>query len=147
MTEEEFVTVSQDPEVRFLILADRAEVVNGKLYMMGGGWDQVRVADFGRAVSLGIALGVDVPWLAANRQHTWRLTIESSEDVLLAEVEGTFVIGRPATLEYGTNQQVPLAVSLPLGIPGPGTYSIVVSLNGREAARARFRAVALRPST
>ena len=29
------------PEIEWLILADEAELVNGKLYMMGGGWDRI----------------------------------------------------------------------------------------------------------
>ena len=40
------------PEVDFLVLADHAEVVGGKLYMMGGGWDIRRIEDFSKPFNM-----------------------------------------------------------------------------------------------
>src|SRR5262249_54509042 len=51
-----------EPIVEFFILADYAEAVNGKLYMMGGGWDQSFVKDFSQPVSFSFAIGIQVPW-------------------------------------------------------------------------------------
>jgi hypothetical protein len=139
---EQELMAAQEPRVEFLILADRAEVLNGKLYMMGGGWDQLGVADFSQAVSLGIAASILVPWLATNRQHTWGLSIETADGAPLAGVQGTFIVGRPPTIEHGTSQRAPLAMSLPLVLPAAGTYVVTASVNGNEQSRIHFRALA-----
>ena len=57
------------PEVDFLVLADHAEVVGGKLYMMGGGWDVRRIEDFSKPFNMNIAVGVLTPWALANKEN------------------------------------------------------------------------------
>ena len=53
-------------EIDFLLLADRAEVLNGKLYLMGGAWDRRQIRDIDSPVSLTIVVGVLVPWNLTN---------------------------------------------------------------------------------
>ncbi len=48
-------------EIDFLLLADRAEVLNGKLYMMGGAWDRRQIRSIDSPVSLTMVIGVLVP--------------------------------------------------------------------------------------
>jgi len=43
-------------QVDYLILADSVEVIDGKLYVTGGGWNGLAVADMSRAVRLSFAL-------------------------------------------------------------------------------------------
>lgn len=50
-------------DVEFLILADRAEVLNGKLYMMGGAWDHVFATNLEGSIPLHIACGVLIPYV------------------------------------------------------------------------------------
>lgn len=54
-------TINQRTDVSYLIVADRADVVNGKLYMMAGGWDRIQPASFPFTLMLGIAVGIRVP--------------------------------------------------------------------------------------
>ena len=63
-------TLSRKPEVDYLLVADRAEVVNGKLYLMGGSWDRVQPPSFPHRMMLGIALGVRIPFAHTDDQHT-----------------------------------------------------------------------------
>ena len=44
--------LDQKPTIDFLLIADRAEVVSGKLYMMGGAWDHITITDLGQPVMI-----------------------------------------------------------------------------------------------
>ena len=49
-------TLTRVPEIDYLLVADRAEVVNGKLYLMGGSWDRIQPQQFPHRMMLGIAI-------------------------------------------------------------------------------------------
>ncbi len=54
-------------EIEWLILADAAEIVNGKLYMMGGGWNRITAnSELPLTKSFGISISVTVPWSHTN---------------------------------------------------------------------------------
>jgi len=119
---------TNDVYVDFLILADRAEVINNKLYMMGGGWDQFLVVDFAQPVGLSLAVAVLIPWQDADARDI--LTIPTA-----------MVTGRPPQMEAGAVQRVPLAFpAIPLTLPGPGSYVVSARINGVEKKRITFRA-------
>src|SRR5688572_26669651 len=53
------------PAVDFALLADAVQAVQGKLFILGGGWDTLYVGSFpARHPSLAIGLRVKVPWSA-----------------------------------------------------------------------------------
>src|SRR5213078_2286630 len=54
-----------------LLLADAAQAVEGKLYVLGGGWSVTGP----QPVPMAIALKIDVPWDQANTRHSWRLEL------------------------------------------------------------------------
>ena len=55
-------------EVDWLILADHAEVIGGKLYMNGGGWNRVATkGSFPVTKSFSVALAIRVPWTLTNK--------------------------------------------------------------------------------
>ena len=60
--------VLEQSRVEWLILADEAEVVNGKLYMMGGGWDRLTAQSLPWGQHMAIAVAIRVPWMDTNRQ-------------------------------------------------------------------------------
>jgi hypothetical protein len=129
-------------QVDFLMLADFAEAVNGKLYVMGGAWDRMGVRDASQPMRFGVAVGVLVPWSATNQNHTLRLTFEDmdgTEQGVL--VESTFVTGRPPELRPGSNQRVLLAVNTMMPPPAPAEYALVASINGDERRRVIFTVV------
>ena len=94
------------PEVDFLVLADHAEVVGGKLYMMGGGWDIRRIEDFTKPFNMNIAVGVLTPWALANKENKFQLIIEDEDGKKLGPtVDGSFTVGRPSNAIEGQNQK------------------------------------------
>jgi hypothetical protein len=100
-----------------IILADWAEAINGKLYIMGGGWSITGPAPTPSA----LALKIDVPWDETNRLHSIKvaLTDDDGQGVVLPghetalEVSGNFEVGRPTGLPPGTSVDSVVALSLP----------------------------------
>ena len=134
--------IEERPEVDFLLLADRAEAINGKLYMLGGAWERVGVVDFGQSLSISVALGILVPWSATNQNHTLALEIRDADGQPIPfKVEATFVAGRPPFLN-GETQRMLLAIpSTSVVLPGAGSYVLAASIDGVEAKVVRFSAV------
>lgn len=120
--------------VDFLILADGAQVVGGKLFVLGGGWDRIQPPSFPHTLpQVGLALGIRVPWLETNRQHTFVVRGMSADQEELFRVEGGFEVGRPPGLPKGMSQLFQVAMQLPLPIPKPGQYVIDAEIDGGKA--------------
>ncbi len=126
--------------VEWMILADHAEVVNHKLYLMGGGWDALQVAqEFPIDRPVAIALAIRVPWTETNERHDVAIEVHDEDGQnLLARIEGKFEVGRPPGMPKGHAQRFQMAVNLRLQITREGTYTIVASIDGREDARTTF---------
>ena len=58
-----------------LILADSAQAVNGKLYILGGGWSITDPAN----INMSIAIKIEVPWTAANAPHNFHLVLVTED--------------------------------------------------------------------
>ena len=86
-------------QLGFLMLTDHSEVLNGKVYAMGGGWNMLRFAELPVEHGFGIAFGLDVPWDETNQRHTLRLEIEDPDGERLGdEFSFEFETGRPPGL-------------------------------------------------
>lgn len=109
-----------------MLLCDYCQALDGKLYIMGGGWSVTGP----QPAPFGIALLFQVPWDETNRPHVFRLELLTADgDPVLAPgpdgpqplvVQGEFEVGRPAGLKPGTPLDFPVAFNsgpqpLPLG--------------------------------
>jgi hypothetical protein len=102
-----------------IMLADAAQAVNGKLYIIGGGWSMTGPAPAAYA----IALKVEVPWDETNKRHTLilrlldedgqpvRIAAPSGEQVVL-EIPADFEVGRPAGVRAGSPIDMPVVVNI-----------------------------------
>lgn len=127
------------------ILCDYAEVLNGKLYVMGGGFDAVR-AGVPLMLSLGVIL--QIPWHQTNQAQKIRsvLVTEDGEPVASPDgqpliIEGEVEIGRPPGAKHGTTFPTPLAVRLPPIVFDAKPYRFELHLNGSIEAVASFRGI------
>jgi hypothetical protein len=120
-----------------MLLADYAQVADGKLTIVGGGWSVTGPMP----VPFAIAVLFEVPWDRANVKHRFRLdlvdadghvvfaaTDEGEEPVV---IEGEFEAGRPPGMKPGTPLDVPIAINL----PGPpvepgGRFEWRLTVNG-----------------
>ncbi len=119
-----------------MILCDHAQVADGKMNLLGGGWTLTGPG----AAPFGIALMIDVPWRMTNTQHTFRIELIDLdgngvvpfglEDPVA--IDGQFEVGRPPGVRTGTSLPFMAAVnSGPIGLP-PGThYEWRLTINGQ----------------
>lgn len=123
----------------FILLTDHSEAVNGKVYMVGGGWNVLRFPELPQQWSFGIALGIDVGWDETNRSHDLVIKIEDPDGVQLGEaLEGNFETGRPPGMPPGQEQRLVMSVGTSASFGTAGPHAAVVKVNGEELGRARF---------
>jgi hypothetical protein len=123
-------------DLDFLLVADRAEAVNGKLYLLGGAWDRITLSQFPGSANFDVALGVLVGYTETNERHEFHLTLEDDDNqVILGPVTGQFELGRPPGLKPAQAQRFMVAVRGPFPIPRAGCYHWVLLLDGHHAGR------------
>ena len=121
-----------------MMLADAAQEVNGKLYILGGGWSVTGPT----LPPMAIALKLDVPWSAADQQHEFALALVDADGHPAAvpgqdaEVRagGQFEVGRPPGLPAGSDIDFAFALtvgSLPLAA---GRYAWQLWIDGETQA-------------
>jgi hypothetical protein len=101
-----------------MMLCDSAQAVNGKLYILGGGWNLIGPEPSPSA----LALQIDVPWDEANRQHHLRLslvtddgrpvTVTTPEGDRSVEIGADFEVGRPPGHRAGTPLSVVMGINI-----------------------------------
>ncbi len=126
--------------IDFLILADRVEAINSKLYMMGGAWDRIFVADFAQPVEMSLAIGVLIPWAETNEDHQLTITLEDADgNATNPPVQLNVNMGRPADAIRGQLFRAVAALNGRFLLPGPGTHRFVARLgNGQTKTVALY---------
>lgn len=130
--------IDQRPDIDFLIIADRAEAINGKLYMMGGAWEHISIADPSQPITFSIAMGILIPWNATNERHRMRLAVQDADGATVAELDGELVAGRPPHLAAGSAQRLLFATTFGAIVPHPGAFAVIAYLNEQECRRTSF---------
>jgi hypothetical protein len=98
-----------------MVLADAAQVADGKLYVLGAGLTSVGPAP----QPLAVGLLLQVAWDRANVPHRWRLELLDEDGHAAPATDhplvigGRFEAGRPAGSRSGVPLVVPLAVTFP----------------------------------
>jgi hypothetical protein len=123
-----------------MLLADSAQAVEGKLYILGGGWSVIGP----EPLSSAIALKIDVPWDQSNRRHKFEFTLLDGDGnpVLIRpapeapaqaiQIGGEFEVGRPPGVLPGTPLDASAAINIgPLPLPQGGRYVWELKINGR----------------
>ncbi|MHB8190720.1 MAG: DUF6941 family protein [Ferrimicrobium sp.] len=122
-----------------LLLCDAAQVSEGKLFLLGGGWSVT-----GPGLSpMAIALKIDVAWGEAPDLHHWELflqdqdgaqvMVETPEGPQPIEVRGDFQIGTPSGVPLGSDIPVNLAINLgPMPLASGGRYRWQLTIDGAQ---------------
>jgi len=122
-----------------MLLADSAQEIAGKLYILGGGWSITMPG-----TPSAIAMKFEVPWDQANQRHQILLELVTSdgEPVLVStpegeqvplRIEGVLEVGRPAGLKPGTPIDAAMAMNLgPLPLEADRRYQWRLSVDGRQ---------------
>jgi hypothetical protein len=137
--------ISEDDEWSLTtLLCDAAQVADGKLFILGGGWTLTGPGPFVH----GLAMKLEVPWGQANRKHTIEASLldEDGQPVVMGDppqavsFETEFEVGRPPGIVEGTRLDLPFAVNLgAMELPPGRGYAWSIRVSGVERGRARFR--------
>jgi hypothetical protein len=130
-----------------MLLADAAQVTDGKLSLLGGGWQFIGSPQSPYAVAIVLA----VPWNETNRRHKITVVLQDSdgkpvmvasdplgEDAKVMAFSAEFEVGRPPGYRPGTSVNVPLAFGVGTLNMVPGRYEWVCTLND-EATKDDWR--------
>lgn len=115
------MSVSEQPRIDSLLVADHAEAINGKLYVMGGGFDTLWAPEFPHVVRFSFAALFKVPWNDTNRRlpvKGWAVRADDGTD-LGWQMQGELEAGR-APGSRGGDAQVMVA--------GPVTFEVTEPL-------------------
>ncbi len=129
-------------KLEWLILGDYVQLVGGKLYLMGGGWDVLTVnQSVPLAQPLGVAASFIVGWNETNEQHTVEIEIANERGESLAKIVGTMEVGRPPGIARGQDQRAQVAGNLVLEIRELGAYTISARIEGQEEGKTTFTVI------
>jgi hypothetical protein len=131
-----------------MLLCDAAQAVNGKLYVLGGGWSML--TKLVPRTNMSLAVKLSVPWSRANeRLHVEAsLVTDQGRHVTVTDEHGTeqpvhaggdLELGRPPGLRHGT----PLDATFALNFEGleldAGGYVWILRVGDQIAARTPFQ--------
>lgn len=136
-------------KIDFALLADYAEVVNGKLYLMGGGWDTTTAAQLPAAVRMAIAVGVRIGWNETDVQFPVLMTIEDDDGREYVRIQGVVSATRAPGATPGSTQLSQVAANVPLQLPALGGYRVHIVVGEGEQEEERnlpFRVQGLTPA-
>jgi hypothetical protein len=127
-------------EPDYLLLADRAEVVQGKLYLIGGGWDRIGLVTLPGPADFDVAVGVLVGYHETNAPHRLEIQLEDEDNNLVAgPIRADIELGRPPGLRDGHAQRFQMVLRGPFALPRTGSYHWALSLDGERRALASFQ--------
>ena len=126
-------------QVGFLILTDYCEAINGKAYVIGGGWNMLRFSELPTEHSFGISFAIDVAWDETNEPHTLSLEIQDPDGERLGEeLAFEFETGRPPGSVPGQDQRIVLALNASIEFSSPGPHAVLMHDGDEEIGRSRF---------
>jgi hypothetical protein len=126
------------------MLADAAQVQSGKLFVLGGGFDTISVRKLPathRSLSLAMVAEVGPDERQQDLELIVHLVDEDGAEVGVT-AKGKLRVGAPPNLPPGSPSVVPIVSPFHnVTFPEAKGYAFVVSMNGTELTRVKFRVV------
>jgi hypothetical protein len=126
------------------MLCDAAQVQSGKLFILGGGFDTINVPNL-PATQRNLSLAMVAEVGQEDRQRDLELHISLVDEdgqAVGIEAKGKLRVGAPPNLPPGAPSVVPIVSPFQnVTFAEAKGYAFVVSLEGEELARIRFRVV------
>lgn len=115
-----------------MMLADAAQSVGGKLYILGGGWTVTGPGP----IQMGIAIKMEIDWARANQKIPWKLDLVDEDgravriphppdgEVKPLSFDGELEVGRPPGLREGTPLDAAMALNFnSLALPADSRFT------------------------
>lgn len=127
-------------DIEFMLVADAAQSIGSKVYVLGGGWTQLLLEEFPSSppFPFSVVVGITVPWNTTNQRFTFGLELVDADGSLVETVAEPhqFEQGRPPGLRPGATQRLNFAVPVLVEFPAPGRYVFRGLLDGEPRAEA-----------
>ncbi len=131
------------------LLCDQAQAENGKLYILGGGWDQLTPQTIPVYHTAAIALKMVMPGRTAMETVAIRIDIFDSEGrpigepVVRGNIKGSPVGEFPdGSIDLAPDAAIYLAFTVGLDIQQAGRYGLRLIANGDVVAETQFTVIA-----
>lgn len=130
-----------------VLLCDAAQMVGGKLYVLGGGWSRVLAL---APLNMALAVSLRVPWHEANRAMPLRIDLvtEDGQPVLAGEgqggisLKGQVEVGRPPGLRPGTDLDSAFVIPINGMVLRPAVYRWNINIDGQDVETITFEVLA-----
>lgn len=131
-----------EPSVDVALLADAVQASQGKLFVLGGGWDVLTVRSLpARHPSMGLGLRVRIPWGWPGESVDLEVELQDEDGgaVLPRALKAPVPVRRPDHLPEGQDLTVVRALTFTnIVFRRESAYSFVVSIDGEIKERLRF---------
>jgi len=143
--------MSDPDELRldYLLVADAGEVVGGKLYLLGGGWDRLLVPQLPGppAAPFAVAVGIGVPWGMTNKKLRLSIDVLDADGGQLSQLAGGEIeVGRPPGMRVGVSQRFQIAVPTQPQFTTEGRYVVRCSIDAAVLGSTAIEVAAATPS-
>lgn len=114
-------------KLEYALVADHAEIVHGRLFLMGGGRDVFPAEKVPALLRVALAVGVRIDWEETNLGHDIVVTVDDEDGKQLVRIEAAVNVGRPAGLPPGSSQLAQFASALPLRVEKFGGFRVRIT--------------------
>ncbi len=127
-------------EVEWLILADSAEVLGNKLFLMGGGWDTLTPPSFPTVHNFAVAAAIRASWEEVEQggKQDIELVVAPRGGARQTLITAGALLAATATMRRGEPQRAQFAVRISLSFDKPGVHDLILRLNGEDARSVTF---------
>jgi len=128
--------------IEYALLADAAQAVGGKVFVLGGGWNLFRAANYPAPVHLAVAMGLGFTSDEVGIKYPLNVVIADEAGVpIIPEMKGQVETGQLAPdVPKTASIKIPVAINVNMSLPHPGTYAVVVTA-GSSKAQLSFEAI------
>ena len=130
-------------KIEYVVLADGAQAVGGKLYILGGGWSIFHAQAFPAPLNIGLGVNISYTSNESGMTYPWSVTITDEADIpVVPQMNSQIQIPQPPPgLPVGVfGNRLPLALQIGFAVPRPGKYTITVKF-GSSAVKTDFDAI------
>lgn len=118
----------------FLLLADRAEAANGKIFIHGGAVDRHFVNPRAAPpiqLNADVAFSILTDWGETNTDHVFSLQVEDEDGKPAWRMEAQFQVGRPPGAKAGQQFRQLIAIRGPIPLPARGAFKLILEIDGK----------------
>ncbi|MGC2278026.1 MAG: hypothetical protein WA571_18575, partial [Candidatus Binatus sp.] len=106
-------------KIEYALLADAAQAVGGKVFVLGGGWNLFRSASYPAPVQFAVAIGLGFSTSEVGMKYPLNIAIADESGVpIVPEMKGQVETGQPAPdVPKTASIKIPVAININMSLP------------------------------